>query len=309
MKFHAAFFLSLLVLPAAAVFAGEPEPSPADSATLFEQARALLGRDNAKALALMEQASASGSADATGGLGYFYAKGIEVPKDEAKAAAYFKKGAEGGSPRAQLNYAVVLLAGQGVAKDAPAAVPWLEKSAAAAVPEAQERLGLALFHGDIIEGIGRDHERARSLLAAAAEAGLPAAQNAYGQMWASALGGPGDEKAAEDWYGRAAGQGDPKAMSNLGRLLFNSGAKDRSRRVEGLKWLLVAEALDEITAKNALNEYKFNLDGSEWAEAKQAADRMSYRMRFKAGLAKVRASQPAGSATSPQSSPTPADAE
>lgn len=309
MNYRRAFLAIVLVLPLSVLSATEPSEPATDTAALFEQARTLFGRDNAKALTLMQQASLAGSADATGGLGYFHAKGIEVPKDEAKAAEYFKKGAEAGSARAQLNYAVVLLSGQGVAKDPQAAVPWLEKSAAAGVAEAQERLGLALFHGNVIDGVGRDYEEARRLLSAAAEAGLPAAQNAIAQMWASALGGPGDEKAAEDWHRRAAEQGDPKAMSNLGRMLYHSGAEDRGRRVEGLKWLLVAEALDEITAKNVLGEYKFNADGTEWAEAQVQADRMSYKMRFKAGLAKVRSAQAATQSPSPQPSPAPSDTD
>ncbi len=258
----------------------------ADADKLFQEARALIGQDNPKAFKLMEKAAGEGSANAEGGLGYFYAQGIEVPKDEAKAAEYFKKGAEGGSARSQMNYATALLSGQGVEKDPAAAVPWLEKAAEAGVPEAQERLGLAIFHGDLIEGVGRDDEKARQLLYAASEAGRPQAQNAYAYMLSRARGGRGDEAGAETWYRRAAKQGEPKSMANLGRMLFHSGAKDRTRRVEGLKWLMVAKVLDEPTAKNTLAEYQVNADGTEWSEAQKEADRMAYQLRFKAALTK-----------------------
>lgn len=266
--------------------AAQPSESENASAKLFHEARALIGRNNAEAFKLMQKAAEEGSADAEGGLGYFYSQGIEVPKDEAKAADYFKRGAEGGSPRSQLNYASVLISGQGVKKDPAAAVPWLNKAAEAGVPEARERLGLALLHGDIIEGVGQDDEKARTLLKSAAEAGLPAAQNAYAFMLVNARGGSGDDDAAEGWYRKGAEQGDSKAMANLGRLLYNTGVEDRTRRVDGLMWLMVAKTLDEVTAKNTLAEYQINANSAEWSQAQREADRIAYKLRFKATLAK-----------------------
>ncbi len=306
MKSYLLFAFGTLV---AALPLASRTPTPPDSAdALFQKARGLIGQDDKEAFKLMQQAAQDGSADAEGGLGYFYAQGIEVPKDEAKAAEYFKKGAEGGSARSQLNYAAVLLAGQGVKKDPAAALPWLEKAAAAGVPEAQERLGLAVFHGDLIDGVSRDDEKARQLLQAASEAGRSQAQNAYAFMLAEARGGSGDEAAAESWYRRAAEQDEPKAMANLGRMLFNSGAKDRARRVEGLKWLMTAQAHDEPTAKNTLAEYQVNADGAEWSEAQQEADQMTSKVRFKAAVDKLKRtpSKAAGgtaAAASPASSP------
>jgi TPR repeat protein len=201
-----------------------------------------------------------------------------------------------------------LLGGQGVEKDPAAALPWLEKAAEAGVPEAQERLGLAVFHGDLIEGVGRDDEKARRLLEAAAEAGQPAAQNAYAFMLASARGGSGDGKAAEQWYRRAAEQGDAKGMANLGRILFNTAAKDRARRVEGLKWLMMAQEMKEPTAKNTLNEYQVNIDGAEWSEAQKEADRGAYKLGFKAALAKQQKQKPTPAA-SPEASPAAPNGE
>jgi len=243
----------------------------ADADKLFQEARALIGQDNPKAFKLMQKAAEEGSADAEGGLGYFYSQGIEVPKDEAKAAEYFRKGAEGGSARSQLNYAAVLLAGQGVKKDAAAALPWLEKAADAGVPEAQERLGLALFHGDRIEGVARNDKLARETLKRAAEAGMPIAQNSYAFMLSNARGGKSDNKAAEQWYRQASENREPKAMANLGRMLFNSAGQDRSRRVEGLKWLLMAKELKEVTAQNTLSEFTVNLKGDILSEAREQA--------------------------------------
>lgn len=239
----------------------------ADADKLFQEARALIGQGNPKAFKLMEKAAREGSADAEGGLGYFYAQGIEVPRDEAKAAGYFKKGAESGSARSQLNYAAVLLNGQGVEKDPAKALPWLEKAAEAGVPEAQERLGLALYHGDLIEGIDKNPERARKLLQKSAEAGLPASQNAIGMIY-------GDEQnsaAAEKWLRKAAAQKDRKGLSNLGQLLFlSSKPSDRKRRVDAIRYLLEAESMGEVTARNALAEYSLGIKPAEMEEARAA---------------------------------------
>jgi len=301
---------AILLIAGPGVAISQSPASQDASGKLFQEARALIGKNNGQAFELMQQAAQTGSVDATGGLGYFYAQGLAVPKDEATAAEYFQKGAEGGSARSQLNYAVILISGQGVTKDPAAAVPWLEKAAEAGVPEAQERLGLALLHGDLIAGVPRDDKRARKLLEAAAGAGLPAAQNGYGFMLGSAMGGSADETAAEDWYRQAAEQGEPKSMANLGRMLLNSGAKNRARRVEGLQWLMVANTLDEVTAKNTLTEYQVNADGAEWSEAQKEADRIAYKLRFTAGLAKQRKSLSAAAENpSPAPSPTAQDGE
>jgi TPR repeat protein len=238
----------------------------AEADKLFQEARALIGRDNPEAFKLMQRAAEEGSADAQGGLGYFYAQGIEVPKDEVKAADYFKKGAEGGSARSQLNYAAVLLAGQGVKKDPALALQWLEKAANAGMPEAQERLGLALYHGDLIEGAAKNMERATKLLEMSANAGLPASQNAMGMIHGDA----GNDVASEEWLRKAAAQKDRKGLSNLGQLLFHScKPNDRTRRVEGLRYLLEAEGMGEVTARNALAEFSLAIKPDEMEEARE----------------------------------------
>jgi len=248
----------------------------ADADQLFQDARALIGKDNREAFKLMQRAAQEGWADAEGGLGYFYAQGIEVPKDEAKAAEYFKRGAERGSARAQLNYSVLLLTGEGVAKDPPEAVKWLEKASAAGLPEARERLGLALLHGDIIEGVGKDVQRAKSLLETSAESGLPASQNALGVIREEGLCGDGrDEQAAEDWFRRAAVQGDAKARANLGSLLFNTSRENRARRIEGIAWLLLAADAEDPTAKRSLDDNAAVIGADEKNEARRLAEKFS----------------------------------
>lgn len=224
----------------------------------------------------MQSAAKAGSADAEGGLGYFYAQGIEVPEDDAKAAEYFKRGAEGGSARAQLNYSILLLSGEGVAKDPAAAIKWLEKASETGLPEARERLGLALLHGDLIEGVGKDVQRAESLLEASAASGLPGSQNALGVILEEGLGRGGrDEQAAEDWFRRAAVQGDAKARANLGSLLLNTSLENRPRRTEGIAWLLLAADAEDPTATRALDDNAAVIGADEKREARRLAEKLA----------------------------------
>lgn len=58
---------------------------------------------------------------------------------------------------------------------------------------------------------------------------------------------------AEHWFRKAAEQGDPKSMSNLGQILGPDGP-DATKSVEAMKWLLLAHRANEPMARNLLNE-------------------------------------------------------
>jgi TPR repeat protein len=251
---------------------------------VFQEARQhLLGkevpRDPEKALKLMKEAAESGHAEALGGVGYFYATGFGVSKDPEEAARWFRKGAETGSAKAQFNLGSVLLGGEGVPKDEAGGREWIKRAAEAGFPEAQARLGQMYFFGE--SGIGSDYEEARKWLFPAAEAGVPQAQNTLGFIYAHAKGVPADPAAAEQWFRKAAEQGDAKAQSNLGGLLTSPAITDPARRTEGYKWLLVAEAANEITAVKKLEELRPGADPKQMAEARKAADDLKRKLFFR----------------------------
>ena len=125
---------------------------------------------------------------------------------------------------------------------------------------------MLLYHGDLIEGVDKNLERARKLLQEAAEAGQPESQNAIGTIYEDA----GDATASEKWFRKAAAQKDRKGLSSLGQLLFvSSKPSDRKRRVEGLRCLLEAEGMGEVTARNALAEYAISIEPAEIEEARE----------------------------------------
>lgn len=210
-----------------------------------------VNKDAAKAFALLQSAANQGHADATGGLGYFYANGIIVSKDLAAAAEWFRKGAEKGGPRSLLNYGQALLNGRGVAADEAAGLQWIDKALAQNLPHAWFAKGEFYYHGR--HAHPQDYGKAREYLQKAADADLAAAQNMLGTIYQEALGVTSDLAKAEVWFRKAAEQGDPKGMSNLGQFLGPDGP-DASKHVEALKWLLLAHRANEPQARTLLNE-------------------------------------------------------
>lgn len=272
---HLLTILCFSAIGAVAEIPESPQPGADPQATVtFELGRKHLRgdgveKDTARAFALIREAAEAGHPDAMGAMGYFYASAVEVQQDTAKAAEWFRRGAEAGSPKAQFNLGNALLRGTGIPRDEAAGVGWIQKAAAAGLPEAQNRLGFAYLHGNDLPGIPADSTKAFEMFTAAAAAGLPDAQNAYGLM----LGEAGEHEASLTWFRRSAQQGFAKAQANLGRALIQSaGADDSELRVEGLKWLLLAESAGEPTARNSLHQLTPACSSAEIAGARQRAE-------------------------------------
>lgn len=277
--------MMLASLPVAAADRGEVEAQ-------FLSARAcLLGegvpKDVKKAFELMKSAADQGYPDAMGGLGYFYSVGVAVKKDDPQAAEWFRKGAEKGSAKAQLNLAKMLLAGNAGASVSGERDPvklrdeglqWLKKAADQELPEAALAYGSILYFGD--QGVTKDYGKAASYLKVAAEAGNPDARNLLGNQYELGLGVPVDPAAAEQWFRKAALQGQVKAQSNLGRILGPLG-ETRETRIEALAWLMIASGQGEVTAEKSLNDSMPGLSGVDLDAAKSKAVELQKSIRLK----------------------------
>lgn len=103
--------------------------------------------------------------------------------------------------------------------------------------------------------IAGDYEAAVAVLAPAAEAGNPTAQNIMGAAFEDGNGVPRDPARALEWYEAAAAQGYDKALFNLG-LIYRDGldpvAPDLARAVG---YFQQAVALDYWAAYAALAEF------------------------------------------------------
>ena len=208
-------------------------------------------KDARRAYELMQQAAEKGHPDAVGGMGYFYGTGIMVKKDFAAAAEWFRKGAELGGPRSQVNYGRAFLTGRGVPKDEKKGVEWIDKAVAQGLPYAWFMKGDFYFRGEY--GHPQDYAKAREYLEKAAAADNAAAQNMLGTIHEQGLGVPVDFEKAIHWFRKAAEQGDPKGMANLGLNLGPDGP-DASKHVEALTWLMLASRANEPMSRKVIGE-------------------------------------------------------
>lgn len=279
------------------VFSADPAPTRAaliesagrgDAEAQFQLSRALLadgGGDAVKALALdwMKKAAAQGHADALGGVGYFFANGVAVPKDEAQAVEWFRKGADKGSAKSQLNLGLLTANGRGVAKDEAEGLRLIDAAAAKAHREALYAQAETYFYGQF--GRTLDYSKALPIFQKAAEAGHVGAQINLGVIFRDGLGTKKDDAAAISWFRRAAEQGNAKAQSNLGHII-GIETSDRARRLEGLKWIILAAEQREVTAMKTLEElqHRFAAKGmeeraAEVAEARSMAEAEQEKLR------------------------------
>ncbi len=207
-------------------------------------------KDIGKAHGFFKQAAEQGHAEAIGGLGYFYANGFVVKQDLTEAAEWFRRGAEKGGTRAQVNYALALLHGRGIPVNEAEGMQWIEKAASHGQPHAFYVQGECFFNGTF--GHAQDYGKAREFFLRAAESDHAAAENMLGVIFQDGLGVTADIAVAESWFRKSAEQGDAKAQSNLGQLI-GPDVEDEAKRIESLKWLLLAYNANEPMARNVLN--------------------------------------------------------
>ncbi len=259
--------------------AGDRTSAPAsdetDGSAQFQAARRyLLGQgvkeDRAMALELMKAAAEKGYPDAVGGVGYFYSTGTGgVENDDIEAARWFRKGAELGSPKAMLNLGKLIQGGRVEARNENG-LDWIRKAAEAGLHEAMQELGEHYYFG---LGIPKDYNLALRWLLKAAEAGMVEPQNTVGVMFRDGLGTEIDIETAEIWFTKAAHSGNIRARSNLGHLI-NPANSNESRRIEALKWLILAAGQQEITAAKTLQEVLPNVPEADVEKAQSQADAM-----------------------------------
>ncbi len=270
-----------------------PLSEPVGSESMFNQARAHLNgqgvrRDPQKAFELMNKAAAQGHAEASGGVGYFYANGVAVEMNEALAVEWFRKGAAKGGARSQYNLGRMLIDGKGVAKNQQEGRAWIERSATQGVAEAAYSLGSMYYFGDT--GVAKDLERAFPLLLEAAEKEHLDAQNTVGVMLCEGIGVERDEEKGIRWYRKAAISGHVKAQSNLGRMLGptnRSPEKDPAERVEGLTWCIVASKQGDVMAVKVMEDALPSIDEAELSEARRKAAALLNDFSSQAGVRKI----------------------
>lgn len=174
-------------------------------------------------------------------LSTYHREGRGVTKDPTEAARWLRMAAEQGHAVAQYGLGMLHVQGDGVSADAYEAVRWLQRAAQQGHDRAAE----------IIDGmfdLGIDEDKLLDLLDATPEAPADARVN---QLWAAAEAGDaeaqyqltlayaerrgdGDTERALTWLNRAANQGHPAAMADLGTLYMDTDS------ALALRWLRAA---------------------------------------------------------------------
>jgi uncharacterized protein len=170
--------------------------------------------------------------------------------DYAKALRQARMAAEAGSGEAQAVLAFILSAGPQDIRNLDEADRWYERSAAAGCP--QGMLGHALTL--IRKGGGEAVQRQVAVqLGKAADAGLPAALYLLGVISEPGLGVTRDERAAAEFYRRAAEKDHRSGQARWGKALMQGIGVDANRS-EGESWLLRAALAGDPEAAAALGD-------------------------------------------------------
>ncbi len=166
----------------------------------------LLRRDEARGLALVEQAARGEVPEAQSLLGQFYADGREVAAAHSgMAAELLTQAARNGDVAAQARLGAFYRDGRGVERDAPEAAYWLEKAASAGNTEAAADLGLMLVEGTA--GLRRDLDAGLHWLKIAAGQGFAPAQYHLGVALLEGRGyAAAAQRLAEELGARPAGR-------------------------------------------------------------------------------------------------------
>jgi TPR repeat protein len=220
---------------------------------------------------LLMQAAKQKHPNAIGALGYLYANGIFVEKDDIKARKYTEEAVALGSKDSRLNLGLFLIHGRGGQKDLDKGINLLKEMALEGSNQASLSLGEIYYTGEHSETKEPDYKKAYEVLLAPAKSGLPNAQNYIGVLLKDARLGKKDEDGARLWFEKAAWQGNSKACKNLADL-WNHQSESRPSRIESLRWLIVAEQLNDIAAKYEWNDIKPLVSNDEEKLARALAE-------------------------------------
>ena len=122
--------------------------------------------------------------DAENRLAWFYKKGFGVPKDNVISAHFYEKAAKKGDRSAQCNFAIACANGDGVLRDVKKGIKWYKRSALQKYSPAMFHLGCYYYLG--IE-VDQDVDEGLRLINAAADQGMPDAQEALRQIESGAI--------------------------------------------------------------------------------------------------------------------------
>lgn len=128
-------------------------------------------------------------------------------------------------------------------------------------------LGRARYEGD---GVGRDYDKAITLLRDAALAGHGEAQYLLGEAYSNGRGVPSNATVAALWYGKAAARGVTEAQYAIG-VSQATGLGVPTDRSRGYAWLTLAESNGHAKAGTVRRAIEARMSAAQVRDAKRRA--------------------------------------
>jgi TPR repeat protein len=179
--------------------------------------------DYADAFRALEQAFELDPSNASyqNDLGFYYSKGIGVPKNQVKAVELFQKAAEQNYPAALSNLGSCYEHGLGgLTQDAESAIKHYEAAAKLGYTEAEHNIGFMYGSGELVE---KDYAKAVEHYRIAAGKNYPQAERNLAYCYERGFGVPKSFDEAVKLYTRAAEHGDNESKEFLGDLYKENG--------------------------------------------------------------------------------------
>jgi TPR repeat protein len=205
------------------------------------------------------------------GMDLYLGQGVSI--DDERAVQCFRRAAEKGHDLACARLAWSCYHAIGIDRDEDEAQRWarrgltgVQAAAADGDADAQTNLGNMYLKG---LGVDKDEKAAVNWYRKAAEKGNAQAMNNLGGSYANGHGVQKDEKAAVSWYRQAADKGDADAMTNLGGMYADGRGVEKDEK-KAVNWYRQAADKGHASAMGNLGEMYDDGRGVEKDETKAA---------------------------------------
>jgi uncharacterized protein len=203
----------------------------------------------------LEKAAFQGNASAQATLGKMYNKGWDgIEENKERAFFWFYKAALQGNSTAQFELGVLYEYGIGVAKSNAEASAWYEKAAAQDHEAAQTMLGIMYNSGSLVTKLDKKTLEKYAgtaflnLMFKSIVASDPQTEYMLGHYYLLGKGTKQNDKAAAEYFQKAAEKGHADAQSGLG-VLYLTGKGVPQNFTEAAKWLRQAAEQEEEEAQ------------------------------------------------------------
>ena len=230
-----------------------------------------------KAIKYITKAAEQGNQNAQAKLGLIYYQGVGVEQDYKKSFDWTSKAAKQGNSQAESLLGEFYSSGNGVTKDYRRSFEWFFKAAEHGNANAQYILFRIYFLGN---GIPKNFNKGFEWLLKSADQGFLQAQYMAGLIYSDGadMGIAQNYEESFKWFTKAAEAGLPESQLKLG-LSYILGNGTEVNAVKGYAWLIVAKALGNKQAIEAVDVLQKDLSQTQISEGQTFASNIWEKLR------------------------------